>query len=93
MGSTIQLMFYIPVRCLLLVEGAIEGIPSVGFRLIIFPHDADFSYCRPYVSSIAEQVLANGLPKNTLLNVNFPQTAGFKVLKFADRQGTLVRRI
>ncbi|WP_149914097.1 5'/3'-nucleotidase SurE [Sphingobacterium cavernae] len=54
------------------VEGAIEGIPSIGFSLDDFSHAADFSHTRSYVSSIAEQVLKNGLPKGTLLNVNFP---------------------
>ncbi|GAA4521185.1 MULTISPECIES: 5'/3'-nucleotidase SurE [Sphingobacterium] len=54
------------------VEGAIEGIPSIGFSLDDFAHGADFSHTRPYVYGIAQQVLQNGLPKGTLLNVNFP---------------------
>lgn len=63
------------------VEGAIEGIPSIGFSLDDFSHQADFSFCRSYVLGIAKQVLANGLPKNTLLNVNFPRGEEIKGIK------------
>src|SRR5690606_20435932 len=55
------------------VEGAIEGIPSIGFSLDDFAFDADFSKTKGYVKAIAQQVLKNGLEKNTLLNVNFPK--------------------
>jgi len=69
------------------VEGAIEGIPSVGFSLDNFSLNADFTACRPYVLGIAKQILANGLPKNTLLNVNFPhleQIIGVKICRQAS---------
>lgn len=70
------------------VEGAIEGIPSVGFSLDDFSHNADFSHVKPYLSSIAQQVLANGLPKGTLLNVNFPhvekEIKGIKICRQAN---------
>jgi len=54
------------------VEGAIEGIPSIGFSLLDYSHDADFSQCEEYVIKIAKQVLENSLPKGTCLNVNIP---------------------
>lgn len=63
------------------MEGAIEGIPSVGFSLGDFRQDADFSATRPYVSAIAKEILANGLPLGTLLNVNFPVGHHIKGLK------------
>ncbi len=70
------------------VEGAIEGIPSIGFSLDDFSHAADFSHVRPFLSSIAEQVLQNGLPKGTLLNVNFPhvnnELKGIKICRQAN---------
>ncbi|MNX95910.1 5'-nucleotidase SurE [compost metagenome] len=67
------------------VEGAIEGIPSIGFSLDNFDYDADFSHCRPYLLSITKQVLANGLPKGSLLNVNFPkdEAKGIKICRQA----------
>ena len=70
------------------VEGAIEGIPSIGFSLDDFSYHADFSHCVPYIKSISEQVLNNGLPKNTLLNVNFPNNnqaiKGVKICRQAN---------
>jgi len=70
------------------VEGAIEGIPAIGFSLDDFAHQADFEHTRRYVKIIMEQVLKNGLPKNTLLNVNFPHKSnpikGIKVCRQAN---------
>jgi len=70
------------------VEGAIEGIPSIGFSLDDFSHSADFSHTRTYLRSIAQQVLENGLPKGTLLNVNFPHIddtiKGIKICRQAN---------
>ena len=40
------------------VEGAIEGIPSIGFSYDDFEYDADFSKCRPYIRGVTKQVLA-----------------------------------
>ncbi|WP_293786863.1 5'/3'-nucleotidase SurE [uncultured Pedobacter sp.] len=63
------------------VEGAIEKIPSIGFSLDDFAADADFSHTKKYIKNICEQVLANGLPAGTLLNVNFPKGADLKGVK------------
>ena len=63
------------------VEGAIEGISSIGFSLDDFNLDADFSFCLKFVKEIALQVLKNGLPINTLLNVNFPAGNNIKGIK------------
>jgi 5'-nucleotidase len=63
------------------VEGAIESIPSIGFSLDDYTLQADFSHCLKYVKGIALQVLQNGLPPSTLLNVNFPSTVHIKGIK------------
>jgi 5'-nucleotidase len=63
------------------VEGAIESIPSIGFSLDDYTLQADFSHCIKYVKEIAQQVLQNGLPPATLLNVNFPNTPDIKGIK------------
>src|ERR1700759_2153115 len=63
------------------VEGAIESIPSIGFSLDDHTLQADFSHCLKFVKSIALQVLQNGLPAATLLNVNFPNTKDIKGVK------------
>jgi 5'-nucleotidase len=63
------------------VEGAIESIPSIGFSLDDYSLQANFSHCLKYVKEIAAQVLKNGLPVATLLNVNFPSSAHIKGIK------------
>lgn len=63
------------------VEGAIEHIPSIGFSLDDYSWQAEFSHCLKYVKEIAQQVLQNGLPVGTLLNVNFPNVAGIKGIR------------
>ncbi len=63
------------------VEGAIESIPSIGFSLDDYTMQANFSHCLKYVRQIALQVLANGLPAATLLNVNFPNGGDIKGIK------------
>ena len=55
------------------VEAALEGIPSVGFSLLDYSHDADFSASKEVVKSIVEKVLEEGLPKGSCLNVNIPE--------------------
>lgn len=63
------------------VEGAIESIPSIGFSLDDYTLQANFSHCLKFVKEIALQVLQNGLPVNTLLNVNFPNVEHIKGIK------------
>lgn len=63
------------------VEGAIENIPSIGFSLDDYTWQADFSHCEKYIREIALQVLANGMPTGTLLNVNFPAGPHLKGIK------------
>jgi len=54
------------------VEAAIESIPSVGFSLLDYSVEADFSAARKYVRIIVEQILHHPLDKHLILNVNFP---------------------
>ncbi len=63
------------------MEGAIEGIPSIGFSLDDYSAQADFSHCLPFVKEVCEQVLENGLPEGVLLNVNFPNGPEIKGMK------------
>jgi len=63
------------------VEGAIEGIPSIGFSLCDYSYQANFKPIAKYVTSIAKNVLEHGLPPGTLLNVNFPKVAAEKDIK------------
>jgi 5'-nucleotidase len=65
------------------VEGAIEGIPSVGFSLCDFAYDADFKLAAKVAKQVAALILQNGLMPGTLLNVNIPKIAeaDFKGIK------------
>jgi 5'-nucleotidase len=55
------------------IEGAVEGIPSIGFSLLNHDADADFTACKEYVRRITRLVLQNGIPSDTCLNVNIPK--------------------
>ncbi|MBI3220962.1 MAG: 5'/3'-nucleotidase SurE [Bacteroidetes bacterium] len=54
------------------IEGAIEGVPAIGFSLCDYSHKADFSHTGEVVKKIVQQVLDKGLPKGVALNVNIP---------------------
>lgn len=54
------------------VEAAIESIPSIGFSLLDYALDADFSGARKYARIIVEQMLQSVPDKHTVLNVNIP---------------------
>ena len=71
------------------IEGALEGLPSIGFSLCDFSSKADFSHVEEWVEKIARQVLENGIPKGIALNVNFPpkrneEIRGVKICRQAD---------
>lgn len=55
------------------LEGAIDGIPSIGFSLDDFSPSADFSHVAPFVDAITRKVLEQGLPEGVCLNVNIPK--------------------
>lgn len=54
------------------IEAGIESIPAIGFSLCDYGWDANFESTKAYVKQITEQVLTQGLPKDVVLNVNFP---------------------
>jgi 5'-nucleotidase len=54
------------------IEGAIEGIPSIGFSLCNHSLDADFSACEKIVKSIVRQTLEKADLSEYCLNVNIP---------------------
>ena len=55
------------------VEAAIESIPSIGFSLLDYSLEADFTASRKYARMIVEQLLqTEKLDKHLVLNVNIP---------------------
>jgi len=55
------------------VEGAMCGIPSIGFSLLDERWDADFTASVGVARTLAKTVLERGLPSGTCLNVNIPK--------------------
>jgi 5'-nucleotidase len=53
-------------------EGAMAGVPSIGFSLCDYSWEADFNPATPFVTGIVERVLRKGLPDGVCLNVNIP---------------------
>ena len=54
------------------MEASIESIPSIGFSLLDYRIEADFTAARHYVRKIVESLLKTKMDKHLLLNVNFP---------------------
>ena len=54
------------------VEAAIESIPSVGFSLLDYSIEADFSAAKKYARIIVEKLLTAEQDKHMILNVNIP---------------------
>ena len=68
------------------VEGALEGVPSIGFSLTNYDPDANFSPSIKYVKAIFRTLIENNMKKGTCLNVNIPaveenEIMGIKVCK------------
>ena len=73
------------------VEAGIEGIPAIGFSLLDYDWNADFEPAKHYAKKIALEVLANGLPKGVVLNVNIPKLAASEIkgIKIARQANAL----
>lgn len=54
------------------LEAGIEEIPAIGFSLLDYNYNANFEATKKYVKIIAKNALEKGIPKNVVLNVNFP---------------------
>ncbi len=57
------------------MEASIESIPSIGFSLLDYNIEADFTAARIYVHKIVSALIGKKLDKHFLLNVNIPAVA------------------
>lgn len=73
-NSSVNIIYSGTVAAVL--EGAMAGIPSVGFSLLDYSPFANFDFTKKYVQEIVRNILNKGLPEDTALNVNFPYTNG-----------------
>ncbi len=70
------------------MEASIEGIPSIGFSLLDYSYDADFTAAKQTVHTIVSAILNKKIDKHFLLNVNIPalppeKIKGIKICKQA----------
>ena len=54
------------------IEAGIEGVPAIGFSLLDYSWNADFSQSKDFIRKITLNALNNGIPKGVILNVNIP---------------------
>tara|TARA_B110000459_G_C16584931_1_gene483118 strand:- start:1011 stop:1781 length:771 start_codon:yes stop_codon:yes gene_type:complete len=71
------------------IEAGIEGVPAIGFSLLDFKWDADFTVSEEYVAKITRNALSEGIPEGIVLNVNIPnfkkdEIKGVKVCRQAN---------
>lgn len=55
------------------VEGSMENIPSLGFSLDNFSHEADFTPAQHFAGILIKQALDSDFPDRICLNVNVPK--------------------
>lgn len=68
------------------IEGCLYEIPAIGFSLLDFSKNPDFSASIIYIRTIVDNVLTKGLQPGTCLNVNIPK------LNFEDIKGIRICR-
>jgi 5'-nucleotidase len=71
------------------MEASLEGIPSIGFSLLHYSFEADFTASKFWAKKVMEYVLENPALTGRLLNVNIPnlpmdQIKGLRVCRQAD---------
>lgn len=54
------------------IEASIENIPSIGFSLLNYSLEADFSAAKIYARILVEKILSRKADKHLCLNVNIP---------------------
>lgn len=73
------------------MEASLEGVNSVGFSLLNYHAQADFSAAKVYAHKIIAHVLENGIEGTNLYNVNIPdlpaaEIKGIKICRQAEAQ-------
>lgn len=71
------------------IEASIENIPAIGFSLLDYNLEADFTGAKQFAKQIVEKVLSKKAEKHLCLNVNFPSVdvsliKGIKLCRQAD---------
>jgi 5'-nucleotidase len=70
------------------MEANLMGIPAIAFSLTTYEQSNHFGDAAQIAVQIARQVITNGLPSDTFLNVNIPNFPGDRILEpLITRQG------
>ncbi len=70
------------------VEGAIEGIPSIGFSLCAFEADANFEPSQHIIREVFQLIEQKPIPNGICLNVNIPDVPFVRGVKFCKQADT-----
>lgn len=76
-NSSINIIYSATMGAVL--EGCLDGVPSVGFSLLNRNPEADFSGCTAVVREILARLLEHPLPDWTALNVNIPRLSADQI--------------
>lgn len=83
------------------LEGAVAGLPAIAASQdLASGFQADLTFAAGVVAQLARRILAEGLPRNSLLNVNFPalpadQMRGIQLTRLGARvyHDVLIKRL
>ncbi len=83
------------------LEAAVAGLPAIAASHDLAPgFQADLTFAADVIAQLAGRVLAQGLPPDSLLNVNFPalpaaQVRGIQVTRLGERvyRDVLIKRL
>ena len=63
------------------LEAALSGVPAIGFSLLDFSNNADFTESEIFVRKVAKKVLDHGLDAGVALNINIPKSKTSEKIK------------
>ena len=70
------------------IEGSLLGIPSIAVSLVTRKKPFHFAVAAEFAAMVATEVIAQGMPKDTLLNVNVPDLPRHEIKGYRlTRQG------
>ncbi len=68
------------------IEGAIEGIPSIGFSLCDYDPQADLTASQKIITELLDKFFSKPFPRETALNINIP------AIPYEDIKGTKITK-
>lgn len=85
-GSNSSVSLFYSGTVAAVIEGCMNGVPSIAFSVDDHAIDADLRLAVQYAHVLIREVLKNSLPEHTCLNVNFPrinpaECKGIKVVR------------